>query len=31
MFDHNHDKYITTKEFNLLITENYTASLAQTK
>ena len=24
--DHNHDKYITTLEFNKLTTENFTAS-----
>ena len=28
--DHNHDKYITTPEFNNLITENFKARLAQT-
>ena len=27
--DHNHDKYITTQEFNKLATENFNARLAQ--
>ena len=27
--DHNHDKYITTSEFNKVITENFAARLAQ--
>ena len=27
--DHNHDKYITTHEFNKLTTENFNARLAQ--
>ena len=27
--DHNHDKYITTQEFNKLTTENFNARLAQ--
>ena len=27
--DHNHDKYITTQEFNKLISENFTVRLAQ--
>ena len=27
--DHNHDKYITTPEFNRLTTENFKARLAQ--
>ena len=27
--DHNHDKYITTQEFNKLTSENFTARLAQ--
>ena len=27
--DHNHDKYITTQEFNKLTTENFNATLAQ--
>ena len=27
--DHNHDKYITTAEFNRLTTENFKARLAQ--
>ena len=27
--DHNHDKYITTPEFNKLIAENYAARLAK--
>ena len=27
--DHNHDKYITTSEFNNLTTENFNARLAQ--
>ena len=27
--DHNHDKYITTPEFNKLTTENFAARLAQ--
>ena len=27
--DHNHDKYITTSEFNRLTTENFKARLAQ--
>ena len=27
--DHDHDKYITTPEFNKLTSENYTARLAQ--
>ena len=27
--DHDHDKYITTKEFNKLSSENFTARLAQ--
>ena len=27
--DHNHDKYITTSEFNKLTAENFTARLAQ--
>ena len=29
--DHNHDKYITTSEFNRLTTENFAARLAQAK
>ena len=28
--DHNHDKYITTQEFNKSTSENYAATLAQT-
>ena len=28
--DHNHDKYITTSEFNKLTTGNFNARLAQT-
>ena len=31
IFDHNHDEYITTQEFNELTTENFTARLAQAK
>ena len=27
--DHNHDKYITTSEFNKVTTENFAARLAQ--
>ena len=27
--DHNHDKYITTQEFNKLIAENFAVRLAQ--
>ena len=27
--DHNHDRYITTSEFNKLTTENFNARLAQ--
>ena len=27
--DHDHDKYITTQEFNKLASENFTARLAQ--
>ena len=27
--NHNHDKYITTQEFNKLTSENFTARLAQ--
>ena len=27
--DHDHDKYITTQEFNKLISETFTARLAQ--
>ena len=29
--DHDHDKYITTQEFNTLTAEDFTARLAQTK
>ena len=29
MTDNNHDKYITTPEFNKLIAENFAARLAQ--
>ena len=29
MTDNNHDKYITTSEFNKLIAENFAARLAQ--
>ena len=28
---HNHDKYITTQEFNILIAENFVARVAQAK
>ena len=28
--DHNHDKYITTQEFNNLTSENFTARLSKT-
>ena len=29
VFDHNHNKYITTSEFNNLTSKNFTARLAQ--
>ena len=31
VIDHDHDKYITTSEFNKLTTENLAARLAQAK